>query len=187
MIFWVLSLSLISTPFLMAQSNLIHLKKQLEKVSIIYTSTDASASAKILFSHLEQATPETFELSTENKKKYYQHPNHTGNTKNNKELNDQAFIIKSDATTIRIIANNTKTLQQGVYTLLEFWEFRKFTTTVSYVPKPDEFTFPKISIKYTNLHLRTEPYCTLIPMIKHFANGTNLSGSLMTLVCGPYF
>lgn len=142
LIYWTLCFTLISTPFLMAQSNLISIKKA-NKVDIVYTSADGLAAAKILWNNLDQSIPQTFELLNENKPKTNKTQIVLDIQESNKELTNQSFIIKSDSSSIYIIGKNPKTLQQGVYTLLEFWEFRKFTATVSYYPKHDVLTFPK--------------------------------------------
>ena len=110
----------------MAQSNIIQISNQQKKVAITYASAESKLAAEILYSYLEKSLPNTFEIQ-----------------KNNKELKDQEFILKSNSQDISLLATNLKSLKYAVYTLLEKWEFRKFTATVSYIPKPDAFIFPK--------------------------------------------
>jgi len=56
-----------------------------------------------------------------------------------------SFLIESNEQDIHIIAPNEKLLRYGVYTLLEYWGFRKFTATVEYIPETTVLSFPKNS------------------------------------------
>ena len=57
------------------------------------------------------------------------------------------FVIKSDAQDIYLIAADAKYLKYAVYSLLEYWGFRKFTATVAYIPEFKKLAYPKNSTK----------------------------------------
>ena len=126
----------------MAQSNIIQISNQQKKVAITYSSAESKLAAEILYSYLEKSLPNTFEIKDKNITKSDAQII-LEIQKNNKELKDQEFILKSNSQDISLLATNLKSLKYAVYTLLEKWEFRKFTATVSYIPKPDAFIFPK--------------------------------------------
>ena len=126
----------------MAQISTIKISSQPQKVAISYSSPDAKVAAKLLYSYLEKSLPNTFELKNKDL---------SFNTtqikldiqKKNKELKAQEFVIRSNKNHIFLLAKNLKSLKYAVYSLLEQWEFRKFTATVEYIPKPISFTFPQ--------------------------------------------
>ena len=68
------------------------------------------------------------------------------------------FLIESNEQNIYIIAPNEKLLRYGVYTLLEYWGFRKFTATVEYAPEIALLSFPK---KSRQVHLPSFEYRAL--------------------------
>ena len=61
----------------------------------------------------------------------------------NNNLEDDEFVIKSNNSDIFIEAANSKFLRFGVYTLLESFGFKKFTSKVMYVPESNYLEFPK--------------------------------------------
>lgn len=61
----------------------------------------------------------------------------------NEDLENNEFVIKSTNTTIQIEASSVKYLRYGVYTLLEIWGFRKFTSNTNYVPEVSQLEFPE--------------------------------------------
>ncbi|CAM2755059.1 protein of unknown function [Flavobacterium succinicans] len=133
---------IISLTTSMAQSNTIQISNQQKKVAITYSCAESKFAAEILYSFVEKSFPNTFEISNTK----------TSNNdttiileieKKNKELKDQEFILKSNTLSISLLATNLKALKYAVYTLLEKWEFRKFSSTVTYVPKPISFSFPQ--------------------------------------------
>ncbi|MWB94720.1 DUF4838 domain-containing protein [Flavobacterium sp. GA093] len=56
-------------------------------------------------------------------------------------LKPDEFVIKSNSNSIFLIASNEKQLRYAVYTLLEIWEFRKFTASETYIPKISQVVF----------------------------------------------
>jgi hypothetical protein len=126
----------------MAQ-NLIKLTNT-EKHTVIITSSndDTKKSALLLKNYLDQAFDNPFQIQNSD----------ATDTNNNKivleintdnEIDSDTFSIKSDETNIYLIGDNEKTLRYAVYTLLETWGFRKYTSKDSFVPKLKEITFPK--------------------------------------------
>nr|WP_315174559.1 DUF4838 domain-containing protein [uncultured Flavobacterium sp.] len=132
----------VSFTCIMAQSNTIQITNQQKKIAITYSSAETKIAAEILYSYVEKSFPNTFEIKTAETS-----DNDTQITleiqKKNKELKDQEFILTSNQRSISLIATNLKSLKYAVYTLLEQWEFRKFSSTVTYIPKPISFTFPQ--------------------------------------------
>jgi hypothetical protein len=61
----------------------------------------------------------------------------------NENLEPNTFKIYSDQKKIYIEASSAKFSRYAVYTLLEFWGFRKFTSKVMYIPEVKKITFPK--------------------------------------------
>lgn len=121
---------------MMAQSEIIISDKN----KIISTSESTQAAAKILKTYLDKALSKPFEIVSENQK---------GSDlstivlvlSSDKKDKAHEFIIKSDSKSIYLTAPNQKYLRYAVYTLLETWEFRKFTSTETYIPKVTHFTF----------------------------------------------
>lgn len=56
-----------------------------------------------------------------------------------------SFLIESNDKSIHIIAPSEKLLRYGIYTLLEYWGFRKFTATLEYTPEITTVRYPKNS------------------------------------------
>ncbi|WP_428228824.1 DUF4838 domain-containing protein [Flavobacterium sp.] len=123
---------------MMAQSEIIISDKN----KIITNSENTQAAAKILKTYLDKAFAKPFEIAAEGKKE--------SNTSEiiltisaTEKLKENEFIIKSDSKSIYLIAPNQKYLRYAVYTLLEIWEFRKFTATETYIPKVTQLIFAK--------------------------------------------
>lgn len=122
----------------MAQSEIIISDKN----KIITGSENTEAAAKILKFYLDKAFTKPFEIGAESK---------TQNVasqiileiSDKEKLKPNEFIIKSDSGSIYLIAANQKYLRYAVYTLLEIWEFRKFTSAETYIPKVTQLTFAK--------------------------------------------
>ncbi|MDL2142119.1 DUF4838 domain-containing protein [Flavobacterium tructae] len=117
-----------------------------DKTKIIVTSESTQAAARILKLYLEKSVSKPFEITTKSQKE--------GDASeilleisNDKKLKANEFSIKSDSKSIYITAPNQKYLRYAVYTLLEIWEFRKFTATETYIPKVTRFTFAKNTSK----------------------------------------
>ena len=112
------------------------------KNKIISTSESTQAAAKILKTYLDKSVSTPFEIATESKKE-----NDSSEIileiSNDKKQNADEFMIKSDSKSIFLIAPNQKYLRYAVYSLLEIWEFRKFTASETYIPKVTQFTFEK--------------------------------------------
>lgn len=121
----------------MAQSEIIITHKN----SIISKSDESRDAALILKKYIDKAFAKEFENITQNK-------NDDASEiilqiSEEEKLKPTEFLIKSDSKSIYLIAQNPKYLRYAVYTLLEIWEFRKFTATETYIPKVTEFSFPK--------------------------------------------
>ncbi|WP_154275317.1 DUF4838 domain-containing protein [Flavobacterium resistens] len=126
---------------IMAQSEIIITHKN----SIISKSDESRDAALILKKYINKAFAKEFENISQNK-------NDDASEiilqiSDEEKLKPTEFLIKSDSKSIYLIAQNPKYLRYAVYTLLEIWEFRKFTATETYIPKVTEFSFPKNSIK----------------------------------------
>jgi hypothetical protein len=110
------------------------------EVSIISSNDDTKKSALILKKYLDQAFDNAFQIqnSDTSKAKIVLEIN-----SDNKKIDSDSFTIKSNETNIYLIGNNEKTLRYAIYTLLETWGFRKYTSKDSFVPKLKEITFPQ--------------------------------------------
>lgn len=128
----------------MAQSNVIIENKPGEENTIHFMDEDAKPVAQILKKYLDKSfsNPFIIQNSNENNGKMTAtiHLDIT-NSKNKKDKN--TFVIKSDDTDIYLAAANEKLLRYAVYTLLENWGFRKFTSKDLYFPKLNSVVFPK--------------------------------------------
>ncbi|RKR08433.1 uncharacterized protein DUF4838 [Flavobacterium sp. 90] len=127
---------------MMAQSEIIIT----EKNKIIAASENTQQAAKILKTYLDKAFKKSFEISSENKK------DNTSSEifleiSNTEKLNPNEFILKSDSKSIYLIAQNQKYLRYAVYSLLEIWEFRKFTSSETYIPNLTQVAFTKNTSK----------------------------------------
>lgn len=138
----------------MAQSEII----VTNATKIIATSENTQQAAKILKTYLDKAFTKPFEITSESKK---------GNNASEiilsisetEKLKPNEFIVKSDSKSIYLIAPNQKYLRYAAYTLLEIWEFRKFTSTETYIPKVTQLTFAKNT---TTLHQPSFDYRALL-------------------------
>lgn len=127
---------------MMAQSEIVIT----EKNKIVTASENAQQAAKVLKFYLDKAFKRPFEITSESKK---------DNTSaeiileisNTEKLKANEFIIKSDTKSIYLIAPNQKYLRYAVYSLLEIWEFRKFTAAETYIPNITQVTFAKNTLK----------------------------------------
>ncbi|WP_264529577.1 DUF4838 domain-containing protein [Flavobacterium sp. N502540] len=139
--FQILILTLLSFK-MMAQSEITIS----DKTKIFATAESTQAAAGILKLYLEKSVSKPFEITTKSQKE--------GDASeiileisNDKKLKANEFSIKSDSKSIYITAPNQKHLRYAVYTLLEIWEFRKFTATETYIPKVTQFIFRKNTSK----------------------------------------
>jgi len=112
------------------------------KNSIISKSEDSQSAALLLKKYLDKAFAKPFDNISENKKEE-DLSEIILEISDQEKLKANEFIIKSDSKSIYLIAANPKYLRYAVYTLLEIWEFRKFTATETYIPKVENFTFLK--------------------------------------------
>lgn len=131
---------------MMAQSEIIITDKN----KIITASENTQQAAKILKIYLDKSFAKPFEIAADSKKE----TNASAiilSISENEKLKPNEFIIKSDSKSIYLIASNQKYLRYAVYTLLEIWEFRKFTSTENYIPKVTQLTFVK------NIHKVHQP------------------------------
>ena len=119
-----------------AQSEIIITNKN----SITFSSEEAREGARILKYFLDKAFAQPFDDISATKNQN----NNSGivlEISQTEDLKPNEFIVKSDSKSIYLIAQNPKCLRYAVYTLLEIWEFRKFTSTETYIPKVGQFTF----------------------------------------------
>ena len=123
---------------MMAQSEIIITDKN----KIITASENTQQAAKILKIYLDKSFAKPFEIAADSKKETNASEIILSISENEK-LKPNEFIIKSDSKSIYLIASNQKYLRYAVYTLLEIWEFRKFTSTENYIPKVTQLTFVK--------------------------------------------
>ena len=143
----------------MAQSNILIENKTGEENAIHFMGENAKPAAKILKNYLDKSFSNPFILTSNGEN----NENRTATihlaVTNSKNKNDQnTFIIKSDENTIFLAAANEKLLRYAVYTLLENWGFRKFTSKDLYVPKLNSVVFPKNT---TQLHSPSFEYRVL--------------------------
>jgi hypothetical protein len=127
----------------MAQSEIIIKNKSGNKNEIITVSESAKPAAVILKSYLDKAFSNPFLIEFENRKSEINSKIILELSNEEDIISPKSFIIKSDATNIYLIAPNEKYLRYAVYTLLEIWGFRKFTSKDNYIPKLEQVTFTK--------------------------------------------
>jgi hypothetical protein len=127
---------------IMAQNSLHFANTKGQEVIIISSNNDTQKASVLLKSYLDQAFENLFQIQNNNSA-------NTNNSKivleinSNKKFNkEDSFIIKSDEKNIYLIADNEKTLRYAIYTLLETWGFRKYTSKDNFIPKLKETTFP---------------------------------------------
>lgn len=116
------------------------------KTKIIATAESTQAAAGILKLYLEKSVSKPFEITTKSQKES-DVSEIILEISNDKKLKANEFSIKSDSKSIYITAPSQKYLRYAVYSLLEIWEFRKFTATETYIPKVTQFTFSKNTSK----------------------------------------
>jgi hypothetical protein len=126
------------TLTMMAQSEIIISAKN----NIVSKSEDSQSAALLLKKYLDKAFVKEFDINSENKKQ-------EGLSEIVLEISDREnlkpneYSINSDSKSIYLIAQNPKYLRYAVYSLLEIWEFRKFTSSETYIPKVEQLTFLK--------------------------------------------
>lgn len=109
---------------------------------IVPTSENTQQAARVLKYYLDKAFAKPFEITAESK----QESNASQiilSISATEKLKPNEFKIKSDSKSIYLIAPNQKYLRYAVFTLLEIWEFRKFTASETYIPKVTQLTFAK--------------------------------------------
>ncbi|MTH14326.1 DUF4838 domain-containing protein [Flavobacterium sp. LC2016-01] len=127
---------------MMSQSEIIITNKN----SILSKSDDARDAAVILKKYIDKAFAKEFDNISGEKRD----PDQSEiilEISDQEKLKPNDFIIKSDSKSIYLIAENSRSIRYAVYTLLEIWEFRKFSATETYIPKVDQFTFAKNTLK----------------------------------------
>lgn len=127
----------------MAQSNIIIENKMGNENTIHIMAESAKPAAKILKSYLDKSLLNPFFIKIENNNEKITSTIHLRITNSETQKDINSFIIKSDSKDIFLIAPNEKALRYAVYTLLESWGFRKFTSTDTYIPKLKKVEFPK--------------------------------------------
>ena len=132
----------------MAQSNIIIENKIDNENTIHILDENAKPAAKILKSYLDKSFLNPFFIKIENNNDKNTATIHLriSNSKNQEDIN--SFIIKSDSKDVFLIAPNKKLLHFAVYTLLESWGFRKFTSKDTYIPRLKKVEFPKNTTQY---------------------------------------
>lgn len=128
----------------MAQSNILIENKPGEETAIHFMDENAKPAAKILKNYLDKgfSNPFIIQNNKENNDKMAASI-HLAITNSKNKKDENTFIIKSDDKDIFLEAPNEKLLRYAVYTLLENWGFRKFTSKDLYVPKLKSVPFPK--------------------------------------------
>jgi len=127
----------------MAQNsfNLVNAKGQ--EVTIVSIGNEAKNPALLLKNYLDQAFDNPFSIQSDDKKNIAHNSITLQVSENYDTIGENAFIIKSDEKNIELIGSNEKTLRYAVYTLLETWGFRKYTSKDTFIPKLKDVTFPK--------------------------------------------
>lgn len=149
---------LLSNFIAMAQTDISIANRKDSKHAIVISSEGCSNAAVILKSYLDKAFIAPFNIVTTN--------NGIGSSaKICLEISDNAavprpdsFLIRSDDHDIHLIATNEKFLRYAVYTLLEQWGFRKFTSEVTYIPEIEQLTF---AVNTSQIHTPSFEYRAL--------------------------
>lgn len=142
--YWIgtLLLFLVSNSILMAQNSICLNNTAGAEVLLVGAKHSEKKAAALLKKYLDQSVDHPFLLSSEPQKDnsktniILQCPNESS------LLQGNDFIIHSDKKNIYLKAKNDKTLRYAVYTLLEYWGFRKYTAKVHYIPKLKQLYFP---------------------------------------------
>lgn len=131
---FILGLLFILNPKMMSQ-NEITFQKSASNTHLNYTDVNCLTAAKILKENLDKISPASFEISSnkaengimleifQSKEKDY-------------------FEINSDTKKITLRATSPLFLEYAVYTLLEYWEIKKFTPEYTYYPKFEVLKYP---------------------------------------------
>ncbi|TDP01387.1 DUF4838 domain-containing protein [Flavobacterium sp. 245] len=127
---------------MMSQSEIIITNKN----SILSKSDDSRDAAVLLKKYIDKAFAKEFD-NISGEKKDTDQSEIILEISEQEKLKPNDFIIKSDSKSIYLIAENSRSMRYAVYTLLEIWEFRKFSATETYIPKVDQFTFAKNTLK----------------------------------------
>ena len=131
----------------MAQSTILIDNKVGKENAIQINNENAKPAALLLKTFLDKSFENPFLIQIKN-----ENSNQTSSIylsiKDSKNKN--SFTIKSDEKNIFLVAPNEKLLRYAVYTLLENWGFRKFTSKNLYIPKLKETVFPKNTEKIHN-------------------------------------
>lgn len=127
----------------MAQSDIIIKNKISNENAILVLSESAKPAAVILKTYLDKAFSNPFLIQFENGKNEINSKIILKISNKENQLPQNTFTIKSDENNIYLIAPTEKYLRYGVYTLLEIWGFRKFTSKDCYIPKLEQVTYPK--------------------------------------------
>ncbi|WP_124019296.1 DUF4838 domain-containing protein [Flavobacterium sp. A45] len=129
----------------MAQNsfNLANTKDQ--ETIIFASSVQTKNSATLLKTYLDQAFEHAFTIYVDKVKSNDNSKIILEIASDKKTIQENAFTIKSDDKNIYLIGSNEKTLRYAIYTLLETWEFRKYTTKDNFIPKLKQVSFPKNS------------------------------------------
>lgn len=137
---------------MMPQSEIIIVKENTE--NSIICSENSKQAGLILKSYLDKFFTVPFEILQNSEKKSFKIY-----LQIDIKISENNFLIESDENNIHIVAPNEKLLRYGVYTLLEYWGFRKFTASVEYVPETKFLSYPK---KNKQLHSPSFEYRTLL-------------------------
>jgi hypothetical protein len=110
----------------------------IKKNTIVYKNEDAKIPSEILKQNLNKIPKNNFVI--DNKERDF-----TSKIKLsiNKKLDDNTFKINSDDKHIYLTAPTPKLLRYAVYTLLEHWGFRKFTSKSMYIPEVKKLLYQK--------------------------------------------
>jgi Domain of unknown function (DUF4838) len=119
-----------------AQS-MIELNK-IDKNAIVYQDEQTQKAAQILKDNLNKIVTNNFVID-----KNFRNSLAKIALSINESLEENTFKIYSDDKSIHLEASSSKFLRYSVYTLLEFWGFRKFTSKIMYIPEGKKLIFPK--------------------------------------------
>ena len=131
----------------MAQSTIIIENKKASENAIHITNESEKPAALLLKSYLDKSFSNSFLIELGNKENKKSAIINLEITNVEDALAKNTFTIKSDATSIYLIAPNEKLLRYAVYTLLENWGFRKFTSKDTYIPQIKQVEFPKNTVQ----------------------------------------
>lgn len=130
---FILGFLIILNTKMMAQNEIIFSGSTANTIS--FSDVQCTTAAKILKENLDKISPAGFEISS--------NKTQTGmilEIFQSKE--SDYFEINSDNKKITLRATSALFLEYAVYSLLEYWEVRKFTPEYTYYPKFDVLKFP---------------------------------------------